>query len=64
MAGFMPALIRTALGVIGRKGSKSFRFSISEPPLQQMPKRDEKLTPLIRGVFLPEEGQVWAELDT
>jgi hypothetical protein len=28
-----------------------------------MPKQDEKLTPPIGGVFLPEERQVWAELD-
>jgi DNA polymerase I-like protein with 3'-5' exonuclease and polymerase domains len=44
-------------------GTKSFRFSYSDPPLQQMPKRDEELAPLIRGVFLPEEGEVWATLD-
>jgi Mesyanzhinovviridae DNA polymerase len=37
-------------------GTKSFRFSYSNPPLQLMSSRDEELTPLIRGVFLPEEG--------
>ena len=28
-----------------------------------MPARDEELAPLIRGVFLPEEGEVWAKPD-
>ena len=28
-----------------------------------MSSRDEELTPLIRGVFLPEEGEVWAGCD-
>ena len=44
-------------------GTKSFRFSYSNPPLQQMPSRDDELAPLIRGVFLPEEGEVWAKPD-
>ena len=44
-------------------GTKSFRFSYSDPPLQQMPKHDKELAPLIRGLFLPEEGEVWATPD-
>src|SRR5215831_15991969 len=44
-------------------GAKSFRFSYSDPPLQQMPSRDEELAPLIRGLFLPEQGEVWATPD-
>jgi DNA polymerase I-like protein with 3'-5' exonuclease and polymerase domains len=44
-------------------GTKSFRFSYSDPPLQQMPGRDEELGPLIRGIFLPEEGETWAKPD-
>jgi DNA polymerase I-like protein with 3'-5' exonuclease and polymerase domains len=44
-------------------GTKSFRFSYSDPPLQLMPSRDEALAPLIRGVFLPEEGEFWAKPD-
>jgi DNA polymerase I-like protein with 3'-5' exonuclease and polymerase domains len=44
-------------------GTKSFRFSYSNPPLQQMPSRDKEITPLIRGVFLPEEGERWATSD-
>jgi DNA polymerase I-like protein with 3'-5' exonuclease and polymerase domains len=44
-------------------GTKSFRFSYSDPPLQLMSARDEELAALIRGVFLPEEGEVWAKPD-
>jgi len=44
-------------------GTKSFRFSYTNPPLQQMPSRDKELGPLIRSVFLPEEGEVWAKPD-
>ena len=44
-------------------GTKSLRFSYSDPPLQQMPSRDEELGPLIRSVFLPEEGEVWCKPD-
>ena len=39
------------------------RFSYSNPPLQQMPSRDEELGPLIRSVFLPEEGEIWCKAD-
>jgi DNA polymerase I-like protein with 3'-5' exonuclease and polymerase domains len=44
-------------------GTRSLRFSYSDPPLQLMPSRDEELAPLIRGIFLPEEGEVWASID-
>jgi DNA polymerase-1 len=44
-------------------GTRSLRFSYSHPPLQQMTAHDDELAPLIRGVFLPEEGEVWAESD-
>jgi DNA polymerase I-like protein with 3'-5' exonuclease and polymerase domains len=39
------------------------RFSYSNPPLQQMPSRDEVLAPLVRNAFLPEEGQHWLSAD-
>ena len=39
------------------------RFSYSDPPLQQMPSRDPEIGPLIRSVFLPEEGERWASSD-
>jgi DNA polymerase I-like protein with 3'-5' exonuclease and polymerase domains len=45
------------------QGTSSYRFSYSDPPLQQMPARDGELAPLIRGVFLPEPGEVWAAPD-
>lgn len=44
-------------------GTRSHRFSYSDPPLQQMPERDPEMGPLIRGLFLPEEGQVWGAHD-
>jgi hypothetical protein len=44
-------------------GARSSRFSYSDPPLQQMPKHDEELAPLIRRVFLPEQGEVLADPD-
>lgn len=44
-------------------GTRSLRFSYSDPPLQQMTARDEELAPMIRGSFLPEEGGMWAKPD-
>lgn len=44
-------------------GTVSGRFSSSKPNLQQVPARDPELGPLIRGCFLPEEGQVWCAID-
>ena len=44
-------------------GTRSFRFSYANPPLQQMPSSDEELAPLIRRVFLPEDNEFWAESD-
>jgi hypothetical protein len=44
-------------------GTRSLRFSYSDPPLQLMPAHDEELTTFIRGVFLPEEGEIWAKPD-
>ena len=47
-----------------RRGRHAFvAFSYSDPPLQQMPFRDEELGPLIRNVFLPEEGEIWCKPD-
>lgn len=44
-------------------GTRTYRFSYADPPLQQMPHRDELLATLIRGLFLPEEGEVWESCD-
>lgn len=45
-------------------GTRSHRFSYSEPPLQQIPgdKRPE-LRDMIRRLFLPEPGQMWCKGD-
>lgn len=44
-------------------GTRSHRFSYSDPPLQQMPARDQELAAIIRGAFQPEVGEVWAAAD-
>lgn len=44
-------------------GTRTYRFSYSDPPLQQMPNRNEELATIIRGLFLPEEGDVWLAAD-
>jgi DNA polymerase I-like protein with 3'-5' exonuclease and polymerase domains len=44
-------------------GTRTYRFSYADPPLQQMPHRNEELATLIRGLFLPEEGEVWESCD-
>jgi len=44
-------------------GTRTLRFSYSSPALQQTPKHNAELAPLIRSIFLPEEGEVWASCD-
>lgn len=44
-------------------GTVSGRFSSSDPNLQNLPARNEGVGPLVRGLFLPEEGQLWASAD-
>src|SRR6516165_4205348 len=44
-------------------GTKSFRFSYSNPPLQQMPSHDPEIMQAIRSLFLPEDGEFWVSLD-
>jgi len=44
-------------------GTVSGRFSSSDPNLQQVPSRDPELGPLVRGLFIPEENEVWHKLD-
>ncbi|MHB1099498.1 MAG: DNA polymerase [Burkholderiales bacterium] len=44
-------------------GTVSGRFSSSLPNLQNIPSRDDELAPLIRGLFLPDEGQRWVRFD-
>tara|TARA_B100001093_G_scaffold199790_1_gene191973 strand:- start:6660 stop:8540 length:1881 start_codon:yes stop_codon:yes gene_type:complete len=44
-------------------GTVTGRFSCSNPNLQQVPARDPIIGPLIRSVFIPEEGQHWGCFD-
>ena len=44
-------------------GTVSGRISMNNPNLQQLPSRDPELGPMIRRLFLPEEGRQWAAID-
>jgi DNA polymerase I-like protein with 3'-5' exonuclease and polymerase domains len=44
-------------------GTRSHRMAYSNPPLQQAPSRVGEFASAFRGVFLPEEGEVWAAID-
>ena len=47
----------------GVSGTVSGRFSYSNPNLQQLPSRNKEIKKQIRGLFLPEEGEVWGSFD-
>ena len=44
-------------------GTVTGRFSYSNPNLQQIPARNKDLGPLIRALFVPEEGHRWGCFD-
>jgi DNA polymerase I-like protein with 3'-5' exonuclease and polymerase domains len=44
-------------------GTVTGRFSYSNPNLQQIPARDPETGPLIRSLFIPEEGCTWGTFD-
>jgi DNA polymerase I-like protein with 3'-5' exonuclease and polymerase domains len=44
-------------------GTVTGRLSAANPNLQQVPARHEIIGPMVRGLFLPEEGQQWASID-
>ena len=44
-------------------GTVTGRFSSSNPNLQQIPARDKEIKKLIRGLFIPEDGQKWGSFD-
>ena len=44
-------------------GTVTGRFSYSNPNLQQIPARNKELGPMIRSLFLPEEGCKWGCFD-
>jgi DNA polymerase I-like protein with 3'-5' exonuclease and polymerase domains len=41
----------------GEKGTVTGRFSCTDPNLQQIPRRDKELGPMLRSMFLPDEGK-------
>ena len=53
-----PHQLRSDIG-----GTVSGRFSYTNPNLQQVPARNKTLGPLIRSIFLPEEGEQWGSFD-
>ena len=44
-------------------GTVTGRFSYSNPNLQQSPARNKELGPMIRSLFIPEEGHTWGCFD-
>jgi DNA polymerase I-like protein with 3'-5' exonuclease and polymerase domains len=44
-------------------GTRTHRFSYSDPAVQQMIGRDKEITPLVRGCFIPEDDQTWLKCD-
>ena len=44
-------------------GTVTGRFSSSNPNLQNIPSRDKVLGPLLRGLFVPDEGGRWRRAD-
>ena len=47
----------------GDGGGTIARLSSSLPNLQNLPARDEELGPLIRSIFIPEDGEEWRRQD-
>ena len=44
-------------------GTVTGRLSMANPNLQQVPARHEVIGPMVRSLFLPEHGQLWASND-
>ena len=44
-------------------GTVTGRFSYSNPNLQQIPARHGEIGPMIRSLFIPEEGTLWGAFD-
>ena len=44
-------------------GTVTGRLSMAQPNLQQVPARHEIIGPMVRGLFLPEMGELWASND-
>ena len=59
--GRIHAGINTVKGDAG--GTETGRFSYYNPNLQQIPARDPEAKKMLRGIFLPEEGETWYKPD-
>jgi DNA polymerase-1 len=44
-------------------GACTGRFSCAKPNIQQIPKRDKEIGPLIRSMYIADEGETWYSLD-
>lgn len=44
-------------------GTVSGRFSSSNPNLQNIPARDPEMKRIVRGLFIPEDGEQWVSID-
>ena len=44
-------------------GTRSGRLAAANPNLQQVPARDEVLAPIIRSIFIPDQGYQWGVFD-
>ena len=44
-------------------GTVTGRFSMSNPNLQQIPRRNARIGSLIRSLFIPDEGKQWGSFD-
>jgi len=44
-------------------GTVTGRLSMAQPNLQQVPARHEIIGPMVRGLFLPEQNELWASND-
>lgn len=44
-------------------GTGTGRFSINDPALQQIPKRDEDIAAIVRSCFIANKGDVWCSAD-
>lgn len=47
----------------GDDGGTIGRFSSSNPNLQNVPSRDEEIAPMVRGLFLPDNDELWERHD-
>jgi len=47
----------------GSSGTITGRFSCTKPNLQQVSSRDEVLAPIVRSMFVPDDGYAWGTFD-